>query len=123
MSENTGTEDHASDEININFQDDSTLKELNELKAQNKELLDRMTANDTARELQEFNTNKALKLVELKELHPALAEKHKNAKDLDTIQIAIDTAKAIKSDFPEFNDENTDTQPIKKNYITPTKRI
>ena len=98
----------------------ATLLEQNKLLMEsNKEMKDIITKQETEREIAKFETLKTSKLDELSKIHPALAAKHKDTKDLGTLQTAIDAATVMKSDFPEFNSGDTPATEEKKRHKAP----
>lgn len=111
---------------NIENEDDKqTIRKILEQNAemlkQNQEMKDIITKQETERELAKFEKQRELSLNTLKELHPALATKHKDTRDLGTLQTAIETAQAFKSNFPEFEEAKAkDKASGAKQYIVPT---
>ncbi|MCH8905458.1 MAG: hypothetical protein IH840_00085 [Candidatus Heimdallarchaeota archaeon] len=87
----------------------------------NKELTEIVTKQATERELQKFEKARSEKLKTLEALHPALAETHKDTKDLGILDTAISTAQAFKSEFSEYDAKQTKDKDDKtpKTYVVP----
>jgi hypothetical protein len=96
------------------------IKQNAEMAKDNKEMKEIITKQQTEKELAKFDKQRVSKLEELEKLHPALAKKHKDTKDLGTLQTAIDTATEFKSDFPEYKAEKLKEKGSgDKSYVVP----
>lgn len=96
------------------------LQQNSEMSQQNKEMKDIITKQETERELAKFEKAREEKLGALEKLHPALAKKHSKTTDLGILQTAIDTAEAVKGNFPEYESEKAkDKASTSKQYVAP----
>lgn len=127
MSEETPPDPPAEPDITENIEDpqlkagiQAILKQNSEMALQNKEMKDIITKHDTERELAKFEKQRIEKLGVLEKLRPELAKKHKDTKDLGTLQTVIDTAKEIRDDFPEYDvDKTKDVASKKPQFVKP----
>lgn len=79
-----------------------------------------ITKQETERELAKYDKQRSEKMTAL-EKWPALVEKHKETKDLNVLQTAIDTANEVEGGFPEYEakKKKDDDKDKFKMYVTP----